>query len=66
MLENQSLELKNKTEFSLAGWIISIVFFILVAIPAAVLLYTSISIIYFVKEFPQFLKKTIKNAQTKS
>jgi len=66
MLENQSLAQRSETEFSLAGWIIAVAFFILVAIPLAALLYTTTVIVYAIKEFTNYLKKTIKNAKAKS
>jgi hypothetical protein len=63
MSENQSLD--KMTEFSLIGWIVSLVFFFFVATPIAIILYLSVSIIYAIKEISQFLKKTIKNAKAK-
>ena len=63
MSENQSLD--KMTEFSLAGWIISVLFFFLVATPMAIILYVSVILVYAVKESSQFLKKTIKNAKAK-
>ena len=63
MSENQSLD--KMTEFSLAGWIISVIFFIFVATPMAIILYTSVNLVYVIKESSKFLKKTIKNAKAK-
>ena len=63
MSENQSLD--KMTEFSLAGWIISVIFFIFVATPMAIILYTSVTLVYVIKESSKFLKKTIKNAKAK-
>jgi membrane protein insertase Oxa1/YidC/SpoIIIJ len=63
MSENQSLD--KMTEFSLIGWIVSVVFFLFVATPMAIILYLSVSIIYAIKQSTQFLKKTIKNAKAK-
>lgn len=66
MSENLYLVQKKETEFSLAGWIIAVAFFIFIAIPLAVGLYTLTVIVYAIKEFSQFIKKTIKNAKAKS
>jgi hypothetical protein len=63
MSENQSLD--KMTEFSLLGWIAAVVFFIFVATPMAIMLYAGVTIVYTIKEFSQFLKKTIKNAKAK-
>ncbi len=63
MSENQSLD--KMTEFSLIGWIVSVVFFLFVATPMAIILYLSVIILYAIKESTQFLKKTIKNAKAK-
>lgn len=62
MSENQSLVQRKQTEFSLAGWIIAVAFFIFVAIPLAALLYTTTVVVYAIKEFTDYLKKTIKYA----
>lgn len=66
MSENQSSVQRKETEFSLAGWIIAVAFFIFVAVPIAILLYTTTIVVYGVKEFTDYLKKTIKNAKAKS
>lgn len=66
MSGNQSLVQRKETEFSLAGWIIAVAFFIFVAIPLAVLMYTTTVVVYAIKEFTDYLKKTIKNAKAKS
>jgi len=63
MSENQSLD--KMTEFSLIGWIVSVVFFLFVATPMAIILYLSVIILYAIKQSTQFLKKTIKNAKAK-
>jgi len=66
MSENQSLVQRKQTEFSLAGWVIAVAFFIFVAIPLAVLMYTTTVVVYAIKEFTDYLTKTIKNAKAKS
>lgn len=46
-------------------WVMSTIFFVFIAVPCGIALYTLTILIYAFKEFPQILKKTIKNAQTK-
>lgn len=50
-------------KFSLIGWVVSILFFVFIAVPVGIGLYSITNLIYAIKNVSQFLKKTIKNAK---
>ena len=62
MSENQSLD--KMTEFSLVGWVISVIFFLFVATPMAIILYLSVTLVYAIKKSSQFLKKNHKKCKS--
>jgi hypothetical protein len=51
-------------KFSLIGWVVSILFFVFIAVPVGIGLYSITNLIYAIKKVSQFFKKkTIKNEQ---
>jgi hypothetical protein len=60
MSENQSLD----KMISLASWIISVIFFIFVSTPMAIILYISVTLVYAIKQLSQFLKKNHKKCKS--
>ena len=68
MSENQYLVLTQKSrniKTSLIAWIISLLYMIVICIPLAIFIYTTIHVLFAVRDITKLINKTIKNAKAK-
>lgn len=69
MLENQYSGLTQKSKnikTSLIAWILSMLYMILVCIPLAIFIYTTIHVLFAIINIIKLIKKTIKHAKAQS
>ena len=69
MLENQYSGLTQKSKnikISLIAWILSMLYMILVCIPLAIFIYTTIHVLFAIINIIKLIKKTIKHAKAQS
>jgi len=68
MSENQYSEVTQKSKSiktSLIAWIISMLYMIVICIPLAILIYTTIHVLFAIRDITKLINKTIKNAKAK-
>jgi hypothetical protein len=68
MLENQYSGLTQRSksiETSLIAWIISLLYMIVICIPLAIFIYTTIHVLFAIKDITKLINKTIKHAKAK-
>ena len=68
MSENQYSGVTQKSKSiktSLIAWIISLLYMIVICIPIAILIYTTINVLFAIRDITKQINKTIKNAKAK-
>ncbi len=68
MSENQYSEVTQKSKSiktSLIAWIISLLYMIVICIPIAIFIYTTINVLFAIRDITKQINKTIKNAKAK-